>query len=227
MQNIKLAVDAIVFGYDQKVLYVLLVKQKFGQYKGSWCLPGGFVKEDEGIQQAVERELQEETGVHVNYLEQLYTFGDDVNRDQRFRVVSVAYFALVNSENFILQASTDAEEVAWFPIKDIPLLSYDHNIIIAQAYSRLQSKLSYKPIGFDLLNNEFAFSELESLYMTILGHPIDRRNFRKKVMSFGLLDETEKIKKIGSGRPAKLFRFNEQKYRELDKRGYHFEIKLA
>jgi len=226
-QNIKIAVDAIVFGYDEKVLYVLLIKQKYGHYKGNWALPGGFVKEDEGLQNAVIRELKEETGVAVNYLEQLYTFGDDINRDKRFRVVSVAYFALVDSENFVLEADTDAEEVAWFPIQEIPQLSYDHNHIVAKAYKRLKNKLSYQPIGFDLLNKEFAFSDLENLYMTILNHRIDRRNFRKKIMSFGLLKETDKMQQIGSGRPAKLYRFNEQKYKELEKEGFHFEIKLA
>jgi 8-oxo-dGTP diphosphatase len=226
-QNIKIAVDAIVFGYTNNQLNVLLIKQKYGLLKDQWALVGGFVKDNESLTDAVNRELQEESGITVNYLEQLYTFGDDVNRDPRFRVISVAYFALVNSTKLVLTADTDAEDARWFAIGELPPLAYDHLSILQTAYQRLQSKLTYQPIGFDLLPNEFLFSELENLYCTILNKEIDRRNFRKKILSFGIVEETEKFGNKKSGRPAKLFKFNTLKYKQLQKEGFLFEINFA
>lgn len=226
-QDIKLAVDAIVFGYNQHELCVLLIKQKYGQMKDRWALVGGFVQNNETLQEAVNRELLEEAGIRVNYLEQLYTFGDDINRDPRFRVVSVAYVALVNSTKLVLTADTDAEDAQWFPIHQIPQLAFDHGHILAKAHERLKSKLSYQPIGFDLLPNEFLFSELENLYTTILEKEIDRRNFRKKILSFGIIEETKKVLKQKNGRPGKLFRFNKTAYQKLAKHGFMFEINFA
>jgi 8-oxo-dGTP diphosphatase len=225
-QNIRLAVDAIVFGYRSNTLYVLLIKQKYGVQKNNWVLPGGFVKDDEALSEAVRRELKEEAGIEVNYLEQLYTFGDDIHRDERFRVVSVAYFALADPAKFSLKADTDAEDAQWFPVSEIPKLGYDHTSIIKVAHERLKAKLSYQPIGFDLLDKEFLFSELETLYCTILESEIDRRNFRKKILSFGIVDETRKTATQSAGRPGKLFRFNKKKYNALVKDGFHFEIYL-
>ncbi|MEM8526675.1 MAG: NUDIX domain-containing protein [Bacteroidota bacterium] len=225
-QNIKIAVDAIVFGYEKSQLYVLLIKQKFGAFKNTWSLPGGFVLNGEGLETAVERELREEAGITVNYLEQLYTFGDQVERDPRGQVISVAYFALVNPENLILQADTDAEDAQWFPFDDLPMLAYDHKDIIQKAITRLQAKLHYQPIGFDLLREEFPFSDLEQLYQTILGKEIERRNFRKKMLKLGIVTETGKFQKIGSGRPAQIYRFNLQKYRQLEELGVPIELGL-
>lgn len=226
-QNIKIAVDAIVFGYQQNKLFVLLIQQKFGTNSNSWALPGGLVLENEPLIDAVKRELLEETNVKINYLEQLYTFGDDINRDSRNRVISVAYFALVDSSKFDIKADTDAEKVKWTPTNEIPTLAFDHNAIVNKAIERLKSKLTYKPIGFDLLPKEFLFSELENLYCTILEKEIDRRNFRKKVLSFKMIEETEKFGNKKSGRPAKLFRFNELKYKQLSEDGFLFEINFA
>jgi 8-oxo-dGTP diphosphatase len=223
-QSIKIAVDAIVFGYAENKLNVLLVKQKFGQLKNQWALVGGFVRNDETLTQAVNRELVEEAGIKVNYLEQLYTFGDDINRDPRFRVISVAYFALVNSTKLTLTADTDAEEAQWFSISDLPTLAYDHSRILQVAHQRLKNKLTYQPIGFDLLPDEFLFSDLENLYCTILEKEIDRRNFRKKIMSFGIIEETEHFSPQKNGRPAKLFKFNQDKYQILNSEGFYFEI---
>jgi 8-oxo-dGTP diphosphatase len=226
-QNIKVAVDAIVFGYTANSLNVLLIKQKFGLLKNQWALVGGFVQDNETLNDAVNRELHEEAGIKVNYLEQLYTFGDDINRDPRFRVVSIAYFALVNSTKLILKADSDAEDAQWFPINELPQLAFDHRAILQMAQKRLQSKLTYQPIGFDLLPKEFLFSELENLYCTILSKEIDRRNFRKKILSFSIVEETERFGNKIKGRPAKLYRFNKQKYRELAENGFLFEINFA
>ena len=226
-QNIRVAVDAIVFGYQNNQLYVLLIQQKFGTQESYWALPGGLVKNDESLQDAVKRELKEETNITVNYFEQLYTFGDDVFRDSRNRVISIAYFALVDSSKLKAKADSDAENAQWFKIHEIPDLAFDHTIIVAKAVKRLKAKLTYEPIGFDLLPKEFLFSELENLYCTILEKEIDRRNFRKKILSFEIIEETDHSSPVKSGRPAKLFRFNNKKYNDLMKKGFHFEIKFA
>ncbi len=222
-QSIKLSVDAVVFGYESGTISVLLIKRKYEPFIGEWAIPGGFVLDHESLEQAVERELKEETGIEIDYLEQLYTFGNP-KRDPRSRVVSVAYFGLIKPSTFKILASTDAEEAQWFKINELPSLSFDHDHILESAISRLRSKITYEPIGFELLDNKFPFSDLEKLYTTLLGRPIDRRNFRKKILSLNVLDELdEKISK-GSGRPANLFKFNHKRYFALKKKGIIFEI---
>ncbi|WP_044397929.1 NUDIX domain-containing protein [Lacinutrix sp. Hel_I_90] len=222
-QSIKLSVDAVVFGYESETISVLLIKRKYEPFKGKWAIPGGFVLDNESLEEAVERELKEETGIKINYLEQLYTFGNP-KRDPRSRVVSVAYFGLIKPSAFKILAATDAEEVAWFKINELPALSFDHDEILKLAITRLQGKITYEPIGFELLDNKFPFSDLEKLYTTLLGREIDRRNFRKKLLSLNILDElNEKVSK-GSGRPANLFKFNNKRYFKLKKEGIIFEI---
>lgn len=230
MQNktsdIKVAVDAIVFGYSKKEgVSLLLIQRKYEPYKNSWALPGGFVLADESLETAVIRELQEETGITVNYLEQLYSFGEP-DRDPRQRVISIAYFGLVKTSQFReLKASTDAENAAWFSIKKLPALAFDHKQIIRQAVERLQSKIRYQPIGFELLDKKFPFSDLEKLYAALLDKEINRRNFSKKILSFDFLEETGELSKPGGkGRPSKMYRFNQKRYKELLKEGFHFEI---
>ncbi|ADR22666.1 NUDIX hydrolase [Marivirga tractuosa] len=224
-QNIKVAVDAVVFGYNSTDgLSILLIKRKSDTFHGTWALPGGLVHEGESLEQAVTRELNEETGVSINYLEQLYTFGKP-ERDPRNRVVSVAYYGLVKPDIFKLKAATDASDVAWFEVKRLPTLAFDHNEIISEAIKRLKGKITYEPIGFELLDEKFPFSELEKLYMTVLDRPLDRRNFKKKIMKFGFLEETnEKQSLSGAGRPGNLFQFNQEKYFQLKKEGINFEI---
>jgi 8-oxo-dGTP diphosphatase len=226
-QNIRVAVDAIVFGYQNNQLYVLLIQQKFGSKESYWALPGGLVQNEESLQQAVKRELKEETNITVNYFEQLFTFGDDIFRDSRNRVISVAYFALVDPSKLTIKADSDAEKAQWFKVDEIPALAFDHNLILKKAIERLKAKLTYEPIGFDLLPKEFLFSELENLYCTILEKEIDRRNFRKKILSYGIIQETDNFSPNKTGRPAKLFKFNQLKYNALLKEGFHFEIKFA
>lgn len=222
-QNIKISVDAVVFGYESETISVLLIKRKYEPFKGKWAIPGGFVLEDESLEEAVERELKEETGIEINYLEQLYTFGNP-KRDPRSRVVSIAYFGLIKPSAFKISASTDAEEVQWFKITELPTLSFDHETILKLAITRLQGKITYEPIGFELLDNKFPFSDLEKLYTTLLGRSIDRRNFRKKILSLNILDELNEKASKGTGRPANLFKFNSKRYYELKKNGIVFEI---
>jgi 8-oxo-dGTP diphosphatase len=222
-QSIKLSVDAVVFGYEEGNISVLLIKRKYDPFKGQWAIPGGFVINNESLEEAVERELFEETGIKINYLEQLYTFGKP-DRDPRGRVVSIAYFGLVRPDAFKLYASTDAEQAQWFNINDLPKLSFDHKEILKTAIERLQGKITYEPIGFELLDKKFPFSDLEKLYTTLLGREIDRRNFRKKIVGLNVLDELDEKVSKGSGRPANLFQFNQKRYFQLKKEGIIFEI---
>lgn len=222
-QVIKLSIDAVVFGYEEGNISVLLIKRKYEPFKGKWAIPGGFVKNDEPLEDAAERELFEETGIKINYLEQLYTFGNP-KRDPRNRVVSVAYFGLVRPDAFKIVASTDAEQVQWFNINELPELSFDHKDILETAITRLQGKITYEPIGFELLDKKFPFSDLEKLYTTLLGREIDRRNFRKKIVGLNVLDELDEKVSKGSGRPANLFKFNQKRYFQLKKEGIVFEI---
>ena len=224
--NIKVAVDAIVFGYSKSDgVSVLLIKRKYEPFKNAWAIPGGFVKDEESLEEAVERELLEETGIRVNYLEQLYSFGEP-NRDPRKRIISIAYFALVKSALFQqLKASTDAEEASWFNINKLPPLAFDHKKILQAAIDRIRAKIRYQPIGFELLDKKFPFADLEKLYASLLDKAIDRRNFTKKILSLGLLEDTgEQKASTGAGRPSKIFQFNKKRYQYLLKAGMHFEI---
>lgn len=223
-QNIKVAVDAVVFGYQDRSLNILLIKRKVAPFKNNWALPGGLVLENESLEDAIVRELKEETNVTIDYLEQLYSFGEPT-RDPRNRVISVTYFALVKPEHHSIKADTDATDVAWFDINKLPELAFDHDLIIKKAKERLQGKLTYEPIGFDLLNNKFLFSDLEKLYMTILQKQIDRRNFRKKILSFNILEELNERVSEGRGRPASLFKFNKKQYFKYKREGFLFDIK--
>lgn len=222
----KVAVDAIVFGYSKKDgVSVLLIQRKYEPFKSAWAIPGGFVLESESLEEAVRRELLEETGVQLNYLEQLYTFGEP-GRDPRQRIISVAYFGLVKTSQYTeLKASTDAENAKWFSIKKIPALAFDHKQILSIAIERLRAKVRYQPIGFELLDKKFPFSDLEKLYTALLDKDINRRNFSKKILSFGFLEETGELSvPAGKGRPSKMYQFNQKCYRELLKEGFHFEM---
>lgn len=230
MQNknsdIKIAVDAIVFGYSkQDGVSILLIQRKYEPYKNGWAIPGGFVLADESLETAVKRELLEETGIKVNYLEQLYTFGEP-KRDPRQRVIAVAYFGMVKTGMYQeLKASTDAANAQWFNIKQLPALAFDHKQILQVALERLKAKIRYQPIGFELLDKTFPFSDLEKLYAALLDKELNRRNFSKKILSFDFLEETGELSKPeGKGRPSKMYQFNQKRYKQLLKEGFHFEI---
>jgi len=218
-----LTVDCVVFGLDEQDLKVLLVRRGLPPFEGRWALPGGFVRMEETLDDAARRELREETGLKDVYLEQLYTFGD-VRRDPRGRVVSVAYYALVNLADHRVQAATDASDAAWFAATDLPRLAFDHDRILDAASQRLKGKVRYQPIGFELLPEKFTLSQLQRLYETVLERPLDKRNFRKKILSMGVLVETDEVQQDVAHRAARLYRFDEDKYRRLRKKGFNFEI---
>src|SRR6266566_7323251 len=218
-----LTVDCVVFGFDEAELKVLLIERGLDPFKGKWALPGGFVRVDETIDEAARRELAEEAGLKDVFLEQLYSFGA-LNRDPRERVVSVAYYALVKLAAHDTKAATDATDARWFPISKAPNLAFDHADILATALPRLKSKVRYQPIGFELLPPKFTLSQLQHLYEAVLGAKLDKRNFRKKVLGFGLLVPLKETQMVGRQRPAQLFRFDADKYEKLKKRGFNFEV---
>jgi 8-oxo-dGTP diphosphatase len=218
-----LTVDCVVFGLDEQDLKVLLIQRDAEPFRGRWALPGGFVHLDEGVDEAARRELEEETGVQRVFLEQLYTFGEP-DRDPRGRVVSVAYYALVRLSDHRVQAATDAREAAWFSAWDIPRLAFDHDRILQMALTRLKAKVRYQPIGFELLPPKFTLSQIQRLYEVVLERPLDKRNFRKKLLGMGLLEETDEVEQDVSHRAARLYRFDRKKYLQLEKEGLSFEL---
>jgi len=218
-----LTVDCVVFGLDEADLKVLLIQRASPPFAGQWALPGGFVELDESLEEAARRELSEETGLDQVYLEQLYTFGA-VDRDPRERVVSVAYYALVKLCDHRVQAATDARAAAWFSLDDLPRLAFDHEQILEVAQQRLQGKVRYQPIGFELLPDKFTLRQLQRLYETILDRELDKRNFRKKILGMNLLEELDEVETDVARRAARLYRFDRRKYQKLTKRGFNFEL---
>jgi 8-oxo-dGTP diphosphatase len=218
-----LTVDCVVFGLDDVELKVMLIQRGQEPYLGMWALPGGFVRVAETLDEAARRELEEETGLHQVFLEQLYTFGE-VHRDPRERVVSVAYYALVKLSDHRVQAATDAREAAWFGVHEVPSLAFDHAGILQLGLERLRGKLRYQPIGFELLPKKFTLSQLQHLYELVLERELDKRNFRKRVLATDLLIETDEVQQDVAHRAARLYRFDERKYRRLAKAGFNFEL---
>uniref|UniRef100_B8HUD5 NUDIX hydrolase n=1 Tax=Cyanothece sp. (strain PCC 7425 / ATCC 29141) TaxID=395961 RepID=B8HUD5_CYAP4 len=218
-----LTVDCVVFGLDDTDLKILLIQRDQPPYVGEWALPGGFVQMEESLETAARRELEEETGLSKLFLEQLYTFGEP-GRDPRDRVVTVAYYALVNLQEHAVQAATDARAAQWFPVAELPALAFDHDRIIHTALKRLQGKVRYEPIGFELLPTKFTLSQLQKLYEKILAQPLDKRNFRKKILSMNLLLDLGELQQDVAHRAARLYQFDPQKYQTLKQQGFNFEI---
>jgi 8-oxo-dGTP diphosphatase len=218
-----IAVDCVVFGLDQQDLKVMAIRRGIPPFENHWALPGGFVRLDESLETAALRELKEETGIEQVFWEQLYTFGD-VERDPRDRVVTVAYYALINLRNHHIQATTDAKDATWFPVSNPPKLAFDHDKILTVALARLKGKVRYEPIGFELLPQKFTLSQLQKLYEIILEQPLDKRNFRKKILGMQLLVELDEVQSEVRHRAARLYQFDEQKYLQLKNKGFNFEI---
>jgi 8-oxo-dGTP diphosphatase len=215
----QVTVDVVIFTIQEGALKVLLVKRKIAPFKGQFAIPGGFVLEDEDLEQAAVRELREETGVSDVYLEQLYSFGKP-DRDPRGRVVTVAYFALISADRK-LKAGTDAAEAAWFPVDDLPPLAFDHATILNYALERLRNKLEYTTVGFQLLPEKFTLTELQEVYAAILGKELDKRNFRRKMSVLKILKPLPEYRR-GGQRPAQLYRFVAARFEKLKDKGILF-----
>ncbi|HLT37486.1 MAG TPA: NUDIX domain-containing protein, partial [Enhygromyxa sp.] len=215
--------DCVVFGLDEDELEVMLVRRGLEPFAGRWALPGGFVHIDETLEEAARRELEEETGLRKVYLEQLFTFGA-LDRDPRERVVTVAYYALVKLSDHKVRAATDATDAAWFSLGDLPDLAFDHAHILEVALERLKGKVRYQPIGFELLPKKFTLTQLQRMYEIILDRPLDKRNFRKKILGMDLLIELDEVQKDVAHRAARLYKFDDRHYRKLVKQGFSFEI---
>ena len=209
-------VDVIIFTLRDSDLQVLLIKRKYPPFEGMWAVPGGFVSLEESLEEAALRELEEETGVRDVYLEQLFTFGD-VERDPRGRVITVAYIALVPAPAIDPSAGSDAAEARWWSMVDLPPLSFDHKDILAYALQRLRYKLEYTAVGFELLPETFTLSELQAAYEIILGEELDKRNFRRKILSAKVIEETG-MYRSGEGRPAKFYHFRDDAVAEVKAR---------
>lgn len=201
-------VDIILFTFHEDRLKVLLIRRSHAPFADRWALSGGFVNIDEDLEEAARRELNEETNVSDVYLEQLYTFGDP-DRDPRGRVITVAYFALLSNDQvnqLQIRGASDAGEAAWWDIYALPELAFDHARILHYAVQRLRWKLEWTALGFLLLPAEFTLSELQRVYETVLHEPLDKRNFRRKMLAADVLEETGNLRE-GDHRPAKLYRF--------------------
>jgi len=218
-----LTVDAVVFGLDETELKVLLIRRSQEPFQGQWAIPGGFMDLDESADVAVQRKLQEETGIKDLFLEQLYTFSS-VDRDPRERVVSIAYFALVRPDKLQLASHSEAGDISWFSLSELPALAFDHGHILEVASERLRNKIRYQPVGFELLPECFTMSEIWKLYENALQRPIDKRNFMRKIKKLGILRELDGKRRLGAHRPAALYAFDLDNYQALEKRGIDFEL---
>ena len=208
-RNPSLAVDLVVFGYQKGTLSILLLNRKEAPFKNQWVLPGAFLQMDERFLDTCSRVLKTKLGMDNLYLEQLYTY-DDLHRDPRGRAISVAYYALVNPQQFAIAAGTMADDVQWCHIKQLPTLGFDHNSIFDQALQRLRAKILYFPVGFELLDDLFTLPELHELYECILDISIDRRNFRRKILDADYIINTGKKREGLHNRLPDLYRFNKK-----------------
>ncbi len=213
-----LTADIALLAIRQGSLHCLLISRRDPPFAGRYALPGGFVEMGEGLEAAAKRELHEETGVRGVYLEQLYTFGAP-KRDPRGRVVTVAYYALVDSGRHPARASSDAAAVRWFPIDRLPPLAFDHDEIIAAALERLRAKVNYTTAAFELLPEDFTLEDLHRVYTIILGRPLDRRNFRKKILALGILRDTGRLRTGSRSRPGRLYTLKTGGIVKLPERG--------
>lgn len=214
--------DCVIFGYDSKEgLSVLLIKRGIEPYKDHWAFPGGFIRMDEDAETGARRELKEETGFDTSYVEQFGCFSE-VNRDPRERVITIAFYALVNKSE--VRGGDDAADAHWFPIDNIPPLAFDHDRILRVALQTLKEKIHFMPIGFELLPAVFTMPQLQELYESILEVKFDRRNFSNKMLKLGILSEVgERPKNAGSRIPIQ-YRFNKEQYEQLKSKGFRLEF---
>ncbi len=223
-EKFHVAVDSIIFGYDEggRELKLLLLKRNFQPARGEWSLMGGFVTKNESIDDAAKRILNQLTGLTDVYMEQLYTFGE-VERDPGARIISIAYFALIkiNASDLELVKNHGA---TWIPISSMPGLIFDHEAMVERALKKLQIRARTQPIGFELLPDKFTIPQLQGLYEAIYNKALDKRNFRRKLLTMDLLEKQEEKEKESSRKGAWYYRFDQKKYQDLLNRGFNFEL---
>jgi 8-oxo-dGTP diphosphatase len=221
------AVDCIVFGYDifEKELKLLLVKRSFNPERGRWSLAGGFVEENESLDEAASRILRTHTGLDRIYLKQSYSYGK-TDRDPGARVISTAYCALIAIRD-INKELTETTEAHWRSIADLPDLIFDHSIMVKRALADLQDQIKVKPVGFELLPDKFTLVQLQDLYEAIYQKKIDKRNFRKKILSMGIIEKLEEKEKETSKKGAYYYKFNKERYEKLEQNGFYFNLDVS
>ena len=213
--------DSVIFGFDGTKLKVLLIERGQEPHKARWAFPGGFVRMDESCEEGALRELQEETNMSCSYMEQFRTYSNP-NRDPRERVITVAYLALVKTQE--VQAGDDASKAQWFDINEVPQLAFDHDVILRDALKHLRERIHFQPIGFELLPEKFTMRQLQNLYESILDVHFDRGNFSKKMLHFNILTPLDETVKPTPKREARLYRFNKESYDELKQKGFRLEF---
>lgn len=209
------AVDCVILGFEDKELKVLLLKRNFEPCKGQWSLMGGFAQENEGVDDAAKRVLHELTGLENVFMEQVGTFGE-VHRELTARVISVAYYALINVNSYDKDL-VERHNAHWADLHELPELVFDHKEMIEHAIDIMQRKASRHPLGFNLLPELFTLTQLQSLYEAIYATEMDKRNFRKRVNMMDFIEKTDKIDKTTSKRGAALYRFNQRAYEKAPK----------
>jgi len=223
-KNHLVAVDCIIFGYDllEKEIKLLLFKRLIEPAKGKWSLEGGFVEENESLDEAASRILRKITGLESVYLKQSYSYGE-IDRDPGGRVISVAYFALIALRDINKDLALE-NGVHWRSISKLPELIFDHPKMVKRALTDLQNQVKVKPIGFELLPEKFTLVQLQDLYEAIYQRSVDKRNFRKKILKMGILEKLDEKEKETSKKGAYYFKFNKENYEKLKKDGFYFDL---
>jgi len=197
------------------MLKIMLVRRVENPYADCWSIPGGFLKTGESLEAAALRVLRKKTGMENVYMEQLYTFGEP-DRDPRTRVITVTYFALISWKNLAQPESAKVAGLTWVSVDHLPKLAFDHKDIVQYAIQRLRAKASYSNIVYGLMPRQFRLSELQNIYEIIIDDKLDKRNFRKRMLTTGLLQETGKKEAMGAHRPAMLYKFKKMEIAFLD-----------
>ncbi|WP_199269778.1 NUDIX hydrolase [Mucilaginibacter lacusdianchii] len=211
-----ISIDCVIFGFEAGELKILLIERSNDPFKDWLALPGNLVKQDEGIDEAAGRILHELTGLNDLHMEQFHTFGE-VNRHPSGRVITIAYYALIriNSQKELKPLIQFAKKAFWHPVSDLPKLAFDHSEIFKTGFNKLRRRLNYQPIAYELLPEKFTLTQLQQLYEAILNKKLDKRNFRKKMLSYGFLKELDEKQKNVSFRAAKLYKFDRRKYGKI------------
>jgi ADP-ribose pyrophosphatase YjhB (NUDIX family) len=212
-QKVFLSVDCIIFGFDDNKLKILIGRRQMDPGRGEWSLYGGFVRNDESVDDAALRTLFELTGMRNIYMRQVGAFGS-VDRDPGERVVSIAYYALINVKDYD-DRQREEHGVEWVDIEAMPSLYSDHKKMVEKARKLMKDKIKTEPVGFRLLPDLFTLTQLQRLYEAVNGEELDKRNFRKRIKEMDFIEKTDLIDKKGSKRGAYLYRFNRRAYDEF------------